>query len=457
LFHAKAPVLLPLRFFFTLFFKLSQDVYSLFLPTIGKGSSKSFFLQYYLSKIITCTILFLSFTARAQQAQVDSSTLHNNSSSDTSGKTGDKDIMDVFRSWLRLKPSSKSADIKPGDKAVISVLPAIGYTLQTRFAAILAGNAAFFTSTKPESKLSVITANITYTQNNQFTVPLQLNVWLKGDQYNLLGDWRYMKYPQSTFGLGTDTHLGKEDPMDYKYIRFYQYILKKLVTNFSAGIGYAYDYHWGITEKGSADGTISDYAQYGMAEKTTSAGPSLIVIYDNRINPINPSQGLSASLLFRDNLEWAGSDNNWQSAILDIRKYFQLPGPSKNVLAFWSYNWIVIKGKAPYLDLPSTGWDSFNNTGRGFIQGRFRGNTMLYLESEYRFRITHNGLIGGTLFANAQSFSNASSHQLESIQPGEGIGLRIKLNKRSNTNIAIDYGFGTEGMRGFSVNVGEVF
>jgi hypothetical protein len=401
--------------------------------------------------------LFLSFTARSQQVPADSITVSNKPASDTIQKTEDKDIMDVFRSWLRLKPSTKSGNIKPGDKAVISVLPAVGYTLQTRFAVILAGNAAFFTRSRPESKLSVITANISYTQNNQLTVPVQSNVWLNGDQYNLLGDWRYMKYPQSTFGLGTNTHLGKEDPMDYKYIRFYQYVLKKIVTNFSAGIGFAYDYHWGIIEKGSLDGTVSDYAQYGMTEKTTSAGPSVMIMYDNRINPINPSQGFSASLLYRDNLEWAGSDNNWQSAILDIRKYFKLPGSSKNVLALWSYNWVVIKGKAPYLDLPSTGWDSFNNTGRGFIQGRFRGNTMIYFETEYRFRISHNGLIGGTVFANAESFSNASSHQLQSIQTGKGIGLRIKLNKKSNTNIAIDYGFGTEGMRGFSVNVGEVF
>jgi hypothetical protein len=82
---------------------------------------------------------------------------------------------------------------------------------------------------------------------------------------------------------------------------------------------------------------------------------------------------------------------------------------------------------------------------------------MLYLESEYRFGITRNGLIGGVVFANAESFSNGADHQPQSIQPASGLGLRIKLNKKSNTNIAIDYGFGTQGMRGFFVNVGEVF
>ena len=118
---------------------------------------------------------------------------------------------------------------------------------------------------------------------------------------------------------------------------------------------------------------------------------------------------------------------------------------------------MILGGKPPYLDLPSTGWDSFNNTGRGFIQGRYRGNIMLYLESEYRFRISKNGLIGGVIFSNAESFSGAPSRKLQSVQPGVGGGIRIKLNKKSNTNIAIDYGVGTQGSKGLFVNIGEVF
>jgi len=43
------------------------------------------------------------------------------------------------------------------------------------------------------------------------------------------------------------------------------------------------------------------------------------------------------------------------------------------------------------------------------------------------------------------------------ISPGYGAGLRIKLNKFSRTNVAIDYGFGAGGSRGFFVNLGEVF
>jgi hypothetical protein len=107
--------------------------------------------------------------------------------------------------------------------------------------------------------------------------------------------------------------------------------------------------------------------------------------------------------------------------------------------------------------LPATGWDNFNNTGRGYIQGRFRGEKFVYAEAEYRLRITTDGLLGAVFFANTQATSGWSANQLQKLQPGVGGGIRLKLNKKSNTNIAIDYGFGRMHSRGLSVNIGEVF
>ena len=138
------------------------------------------------------------------------------------------------------------------------------------------------------------------------------------------------------------------------------------------------------------------------------------------------------------------------------RKYFKF-GQSKNILAFWSYNWFIFNGNAPYLDLPSTGWDSYSNVGRGYIQSRLKGANLVYLEAEYRFRITHNGLLGGVLFSNAQSVSNWPNNKFDVIYPSIGTGIRIKLNKHSGTNLAIDYGIGIKGSRGLFVNLGEVF
>lgn len=128
-------------------------------------------------------------------------------------------------------------------------------------------------------------------------------------------------------------------------------------------------------------------------------------MYDDRKNSINPDQGYYAHVVYRSNLTFLGSGNDWSSIQIDLRHYIRLPASSGNVLAFWNFDWLTVGGKPPYLLLPSTGWDPYNNTGRGYVQGRFRGKDMVYLESEYRFGITRNGLLGGVIFANAESFS----------------------------------------------------
>jgi len=82
---------------------------------------------------------------------------------------------------------------------------------------------------------------------------------------------------------------------------------------------------------------------------------------------------------------------------------------------------------------------------------------MTYFETEYRFGITNNGLLGGVAFINLQHFSKDISAAYNTIFPGYGLGLRLKLNKHSGANLCIDYGFGKNGSRGFFVNLGEIF
>jgi hypothetical protein len=60
------------------------------------------------------------------------------------------------------------------------------------------------------------------------------------------------------------------------------------------------------------------------------------------------------------------------------------------------------------LALPSVGWDAKGTTGRGYVQGRFRGTAWVHAEAKWRFRITDNGLLGGALFANAETMSRSS-------------------------------------------------
>lgn len=366
------------------------------------------------------------------------------------------DLTDVIFGIFRKQKKDTLQQYEPFvSKPVYSGVAAIGYTLQTKIAGTISGNAAFRPDTL--TRLSTITTNATYTQNKQFFWPLQSNIWTKGNRYAFVGDLRFYKYPQSTFGLGSNSSADNEDPMDYYFFRFYEFVLRKIKGDLYGGFGYILDKRWNISHAGNLNGTENDYSKYGADNQTISSGFTINGVFDTRDNPINPLNGVYSSLQIRNNLQVMGSQNNWGSLIIDLRKYFLLDKRRQNVLALWSYNWLIINGKPPYLDLPSNGWDSYSSTGRGYIQGRFRGTKMLYAESEFRYRISRNGLLGGVLFANAQSFSGDQGSALQKIQPGFGAGLRIKIKKSSRTNLGIDYGFGTQGSKGLFIAVGEYF
>ena len=372
----------------------------------------------------------------------------------TADTVGEKDLNDLLHSiFIKNYKPAKLDTI--GRKPIVSFVPAVGYSLQTNFAATITGNIVFRSS--PGAKVSAITTSMGFTQRKQFTLPIVSSIWTNNNKFVFLGDARFYIYPQSTYGLGSNSNINDEDPMRYNFFRFSEVVLRQITGNFYLGAGYKLQQHWNITHQGPLDGGASDYEAYGAETHTTSSGLSFNALFDSRDNSVNASKGTYAAIQFYSYQKFLGSNNNWQSIVIDVRKYYRLPEDSENVIAFWSYDWLTLSGRPPYLDLPSTSWDTYSTTGRGYIQSRFRGSKMVYAETEYRFKITRDGLLGGVVFLNGESFSAAPGTRLQSIQPGYGPGLRIKLSKVSKTNLDIDYGFGNQGSRGLFLTVGEVF
>ena len=368
------------------------------------------------------------------------------------------DMIDIF-SELFGKERTVTPDSvlkKPG-KVYVSFLPGAGYVLQTGFTAATSFNLSFYTSKATSANISSIIVNANYSQYHQVLVPLEANIWTKYNRYNFSCDWRYYKYPSYTYGLGGFSSIDNAVLLDYSYIRVYQTALRKITGDLYAGIGYNLDYHWGINISDSGVSKAREFINYGYKPIETSSGATLNLLYDNRRNSINAERGFYANLKYRYNVTELGSDQNWSSMLLEFKKYLKYPRKSRNVLAFWNFYWLTLNGKAPYLDLPSTGWDTYSNSGRGYIQGRLKGNNFIYLETEYRMVLTRNGLFGCVVFANAEGVSNVNSNKIDNILPAVGAGLRLKLNKYSRTNASLDYGIGANGSKGFFFNLGEVF
>ena len=366
-----------------------------------------------------------------------------------------KDVVDIFQELLSRELRKDSALMKDNGP-FFSLIPVVGYSLHTGLTGVIATSTTFY-SDNERKKNSRILINGNYSVYHQYWFTVISNIFFEKVKLHLTGDTRYYKFPTITYGLGPKSTFSNPLHIDYSYLRFYQVAFREIAPNLFVGMGYNLDLHWNIEADSVPGSDLDQFVRYQKGNQSISSGISLNIQYDNRKNAVNPQNGIYANIQVRPKLTFLGSNKNWQSLLIDIRHYVKLPVSSHNILAFWSYNVITLSGTPPYLDLPSIGWDNYSTTGRGYAPGRYTGRNLIYFESEYRFSITGNGLLGGVIFGNAQSIPNSISDNIRPIIPGAGFGLRIKINKYSGTNLAIDYGFGIRGSHGFFFNMGEVF
>lgn len=366
------------------------------------------------------------------------------------------DVVDLFVYTFSSKKVAPKVKIKPR-KIYWSFLPSASPSAKN--AIVTATNAAFYLGLEKNTNISNFNFLAFYNWFGQFTFPIRANVWTARNKFNLQGDYRFYHYPLPTYGIGDDSKSSDRNLVTYNYFRFYQYVLRRVDNYVFLGAGYAYDYHFKIRSEDPQSGGGQDMTSYkeGTEGSSLSSGITLNALFDNRANSINPQKGTYLNAIFRVNWRALGSDNNWQSVYLDARKYISLSKKKNKILCFWGLAWFTVSGSPPYLSLPSTGWDSYSTTARGYIQGRFTGKNMLYFETEYRFNLMRNGLLGAVVFGNLTAFPTPNNISTMRLLPALGTGLRIKINKYSRTNFAFDVAHGLEDSWGFWLTIGEMF
>jgi hypothetical protein len=338
-----------------------------------------------------------------------------------------------------------------------AILPTMSYNPVYGFAigAMVSGAGRRGVTSPRFSQLS-ISGNISTT--GQIQAQVRGDLFDPDGDYLCKGDFRYLDTKRSTWGLGPIADDQVEYPMEFILLRAYATLYRRTSGPVFIGLGYHYDEFSDIVDKRSQQGESTPFSVYsgGDVTRTVAAGLSLNVLGDSRDNLVNPSAGYYLSGSFRDYLKGVGSDNNWQEMWIEMRLYPHLPARSANVLAFWVYGWMTF-GKPPYLNLPSNGWDTYGRASRGYLQGRIRGGNQVYIESEYRFSLTRDGLLGAVAFVNAVTTTEPETGIFARSNIGGGAGLRVKLNKESNTNVSIDYGWGEAGSKGLFLGMSEVF
>ncbi len=428
---------------------------------IMKPPSRKYALRYFL--ILAITLLW-----RISFSQIES-----------------KDVKDV----INQRKSKPVADIKNDllvGKTYFSILPVVGYAPANGF---LAGGAISFARLygQPPTNLSSGMVNFQFTTKRQFILNARSKIYLPWNNWFVQGDWRLLLFTQPTYGLGIDNsefnksqlHINNlseveddslAEPMKFKLIRFYEEVSRKIGnSHFYAGIGISVDQHFGIIDEKldtipeSPDYYITNNYAYSIKNKFSPThygtnGIKVTLLTDTRDNISNCYKGYFASISMLFNVKIGNNSQPSTQLLYDGRYYLGLSKlRPRHVLAFWSWGNILLAGHVPYMALPSIGWDTYNRSGRGYIQGRYRGLSMIYNEAEYRYPISKNGLFGGTVFVNATTASNYYHNVFDNTAFGYGAGLRMQMDKRARTNLTIDIGIDNNHSRGIYFNLQETF
>ncbi len=119
----------------------------------------------------------------------------------------------------------------------------------------------------------------------------------------------------------------------------------------------------------------------------------------------------------------------------------------------------MTSGVAPYLALPMSAGDDLGRSSRGYADGRFRAEHLIYGEVEYRRLMTANGLLGMTVFLNATTAAGPATAQglFDSVAVAGGAGLRFLVHKQSRANFCVDVAFGRDGSHGVYISLRDAF
>ncbi|MFM8912125.1 MAG: hypothetical protein ACKOE6_04260 [Flammeovirgaceae bacterium] len=346
------------------------------------------------------------------------------------------DLLDVVAKVFH--PSAKPREVTK-KKVAFSVVPT---TTRSGGRQILVSsiNAAFVWGPDPKTNFSTVyfLPYTDFSENKGFG--LKYNFFTPHNTWNLTGETRISNLTEYAYGLGSSTTESDQFRLNFNNFRFNVTANKQIYGPFFGGLGFFYDRNFavGVSEEPRQPG---DFEKYGIGTQSASSAIGILfnLLHDNRKNSINPADGLYIQAALRVNPGWLANENLWSSLYLDGRRYFRLDDPTRKIVAVSAFYWGTF-GRVPYFNLPSTSLEPAGRSGRGYALSRFRGKHMFYLEGEYRFDITRNGFLGGVGFLNFQSFSD-ENNRLDGINPAIGGGLRIKFNKRSDTNLVIDAGF----------------
>jgi outer membrane protein assembly factor BamA len=380
----------------------------------------------------------------------------------------DLETVDVIDLWKHVRNKPLTTAEPDYSEPMKALAPVIGAKPSSGAFGGVAGNVAFFRGEPATTRISSVVASLTYSAKKQTSASGRFLIFTRNDAWRIEGDNRAQWTSQDTYGLGTATPSEAAVDAKFNFFRVHETVYRRLPNGIFAGLGFHFDDHVDIrpgedtpAEVWDTGAVVAYNTAHGLpADRQTSSGFSANLMRDSRDSAIDPRSGLLIATSYRGLINgFLGGTTGWQLVHAEARTYLPLTHDGRNRLALWTFGDFVFGGTAPYFDLPATGMDTYGRSARGYAEGRFRGERLVYGEAEYRTTLTANGLLGAVAFLNATTVTNTQTGEqlFDSGAIGGGGGLRLLLNKHSRTNLCFDVGFGKDGSHGIYLAVQEAF
>ncbi len=348
----------------------------------------------------------------------------------------------VFASETDAVSSTKNGT---ADSNFFVIVPIPLYSPETGWALNI--NSAYLYRTEPEDKdttPSIIQVSLVYSEKNQTDDYLEINHYLKGNEYIFKGILQYKKYPDSFFGTGNYTLPGDSEKYTIEYEYFMAESYKKIVPGFYAGLRYVFQNNALLEVEPS--GLL---AQAPGRRGLRQSGAGLLLKWDTRDYVYYATDGALHQVSFLSFGPGIGSQNIFNKFEADFRWFFPaFEGQSGSVHAYAALS----GGDVPFFFMPFIGGDKML---RGYFKGRFRDKNMIALQAEYHFHLSELFII--TIHAaTGEVMKEVTDFSTSGLKFSAGAGLRFVLEPKDRLTARLDLGFTPDSM-GVYLMAGEAY
>lgn len=326
-------------------------------------------------------------------------------------------------------------------------LPVLFYTPETSLA--IGGGGMFYYRPQGKSQKtrpSQISGLLMYTLKKQYRMSLNPDLYFENGSLRVEGNISYEKFYDKFWGIGPEAPGDNEEKYTFSKTKLLLILRKKLTATLYGGFKFE-----GERKRIDPldDATLLRAPGLLGRQGGNLVGIGLVFNFDSRDNIFFPSSGSYHELALSFFSPSLGSDFDFRTLKLNLRKYFPLS--KDQVFALQSYLYSCF-GKTPFYRLAQFG---LNNTMRGYYAGRYRDKHFLSFEAEYRGIIWKKwgvaAFVGG-----GDVRPQLGKFQLSQLKPFYGLGLRYVFNKAEKLTLRLDFAWG-KSSSGFYFTAAEAF